>query len=65
MKLFAFHYNNYYEGRRIYLILAETSIEAEDVLFKEADDAYIKDEETDIDYIDEISLDKAGLIMRC
>lgn len=64
MKLFAFNCNNYYEGRKTYLILAETSVEAEEILQKE-DDTYIKDEETDIDYIDEISLDKAGLIMRC
>lgn len=62
MKLFIFYCNNYYLRRKQYLILAETSKEAEDILYKE-DDAYIKDEETTIDGIEEISLEKAGLII--
>lgn len=64
MKLFIFNCNNYRRGRKRYLILAETSVEAEEILQKE-DGIYIKDEETDIIDIDVISLDKAGLIMRC
>lgn len=64
MKLFIFNCNNYYRGRKTYLILAETSMEAEEILQKE-DDSYVKDEETSIDNIDEISLYNAGLIMRC
>lgn len=63
MKLFIFYCNNYYQGRKQYLILAETSVEAETILNKE-DDAYINDEETMIDCIDEISLEKAGFIIR-
>lgn len=62
MKLFIFNCNNYYQGRKTYLVLAKTSIEAEEILQKE-DDSYIKDEETSIDNIDEISLNKAVLIM--
>lgn len=64
MKLFIFNCNNYYRGRKTYLILAETSMEAEEILQKE-DDSYIKDEETNIDDVEEISLDKARLIIRC
>lgn len=63
MKLFIFNCNNYYEGSRTYIVLAETSIEAEEILTKNAD-AYIKDEETNIYTIDEVSFDKAGLILR-
>lgn len=64
MKLYQFTYNNYYRGRKVYLVLAESQEEAESILQKE-DDSYIRDEETMLDYIDEISLDKSGLIMRC
>lgn len=39
-------------------------MEAEEILQKE-DDSYIKDEETNIDDVEEISLDKARLIIRC
>lgn len=63
MKLFIFYCNNYYRGRKQYFILAETSIEAETIFNKE-DDTYISDEETMIDDIEEISLEKAGLITR-
>lgn len=63
MKLFIFYCNNYYRGRKQYLILAETSGEAETILNKE-DDAYINDEETMIDGVEVISLEKAGFIMR-
>ena len=63
MKLFIFNCNNYYLRRKSYLILAETSGEAEDILYKE-NDAYIKDEETDIESVEVIGLDKAGFLTR-
>ena len=63
MKLFIFRCNNYYRGRKSYFILAETSVEAEDILYKE-NDAYIKDEETDIESVEVVGLDKAGFLTR-
>lgn len=63
MKLFIFNCNNYYRKRKSYFILAETSKEAEDILYKE-NDAYIKDEETYIESVEVIGLDKARFLIR-
>lgn len=63
MKLFIFNCNNYYLRRKSYLILAETSKEAEDILYKE-NDADIKDEETDIESVEVVDLDKARFLTR-
>ena len=63
MKFFIFNCNNDCLGRKSYLVSAETSIEAENILYKD-NDGYIKDKETSIESVEVVVSDEIGFLMK-